>query len=508
MADKELLAAIKAEFGAAAAPILERMDASEARAKKADEKIEQLMQSAAAAPAVNAHLGAIQRGAPLVISHDETPETYVERLLEQDSVRQIAEQVLGRRGGNRVRAHVRSHAGLDFVRILRAMGVAKIRDGINTSTSQPSPDSVLKVLSDWGDKRVAGLVEAARDHNKRGLEAAPKERERMQRAMNSSVVGAGAGFVSKQVFGGFIDFNWPATVARALGALSIPVTKNSIDLLYIDSAAGAARRGQLTAATQTSIAEKQLTMTLTLLSAFMAASNELLDEADLNLDVLYRSMLSKALARQENLDFLTGLGVSSDPRGFDWWCDDSKNTMVSSAHDFTRTLNGSSVPDFDTIRKDLFTAMQAVEEEDIAPTSPGWGFSVAVQYGLMRCINSNDMPAYADEMRGGTLLGAPFKASTQIVKNLAGDGSGSGTGNKGNIYYADWSTFAIAEDPSVDLKVVDGGTYKDVNGNTITGLTTNETVFVIHAKNTPGCLQRGKELCRINSVDWQNLTTW
>lgn len=496
MADKEVLAAIKAEMGAAVGPMLERIERSEAKAKEIDAAIEQLKKNAATAPAADAYARALAAGQPINARADETVQDFVERLIVETSERRVAAAA---ERGRTVRGARVNPAGLDFIRTLRAIAVAKLRGDLQHTPALPSHDAVLKVFGEWGDVRGAGLVEEARDLFKRAQGRDPKE----ARAQNSVLLGAGAGFVSTQMYQGLIDFLWPKTVVRALGAMSVPVTKNSIEMLYIDSSAGAARRGQLQAAAQTSVAEKRLRLTPTLLSAFIAASNELLAEADISLDVLYRAHLARAIATQENLDFLVGDGASNSPKGFAWWVDNSLNGMVSALHSFNRTL-ATGLPTFKTVRADLLGAMQVVAEEniDFSMGAPGFAMATATKYGLMRCLNTNDIPVFGDEMRGGTLLGAAFADTTQIVKNRAGDGAGSGTGNKADVYFADWSTVVIAEDPNVDLKVQDGGTYRDSNGNVVTGLTTNESVFVVHAKNDFGMLNRGKEAARIRSVDW------
>lgn len=501
MADAELLAAIKGEFGKTAAVIIERIERSEEKTKKIEEAVAAL-RSGPAAPVADQYAAALNGGRPQAARADESPEAFVERMIDEDAERQVVVGIRNKTSRG-VRAHVRDSRGLDFIRTLRAIAVAKQREGIADRTQLPTHDGVLGVLRSWGDKRTAGLVEHARDAEKRARAAPADQREHLERAMNSSILGAGAGFVSTESWGGLVDFNWPNTVVRALGAQSIPVRKNSIDVLYIDSAAGAQRRGQLNPAAQTSVGEKHLRLTLKLISAFMAASNELLDEADISLDVFYRAMLSRALAAKEDIDFLMGLGSQNDPRGFDWWVDNTKNTMLPDAHHFNRSL-ATGLPTFKTVRADLFKAMQIVEESNIMPTRPGWAMNVATKYGLMRALNVQDIPAFGDEMRGGTLLGAPFATTTAMPKNLVGDNAGSGTGNKSMVNYGDWSTFVVAEDPNVELKVMDGAAYRDVNGNVITGITTNETIFVIHGKNDSGCLQRGQELSQIRSADWAN----
>lgn len=495
--DKDVLAMIKAEMGTAAAPVIERMEASEAKVRRIEEMIAELRKSPATASIADAYDAALENGTPHNARAGEDAQSFVERLIVEEGERAIVKAV---RNNRQLRGRHIDPRGLDLIRTFRAMALAKMREGTVGSGAAPSHDGVLQVFREWGDKRGAGLIEEARDLSKR--EGTTRSNVRAQ---NSSLLGSGAGFVTTATYNGFVDFNWPRTVVRNLGAMSMPTSKNAIEILYIDSAAGASRRGQTVAAAQTSVGEKRLLLTLKLLSAFIAASNELLSEADISLDVFYRAMLSRAVSMAENLDFITGLGTQNQPRGMDWWVNSALNPMVPSSHVINRTRDTTSTKaTFKTARRDLLFAQQVVAEEDIdlSQGAPGYAMATATKFGLMRALNVNDMPIFGDEMRGGTLLGAAFADTTQIVKNAAGDGLGTGTGNKSSVYFGDFSTMVIAEDPNVELKVQDGGTYRDAGGNVVTGLTTNETVFVIHAKNDFGCLQRGKELFRIDSVDW------
>ena len=501
MLDKDTLAWLKTELGNAADPIIARMNASDEKMSRITEMVEQLRKSPATAPIADAYDAALAGGRPHNARAGESAHGFIERLITEEGERSIVSAIRNKR---QVRGHHVDPRGLPLIRTFRAMALAQLRDGAMSSgggTAPPKHESVLRVFTEWGDKAGAGLIEEARDLHKRAGRPSEQAGD-FVRAQNSSLLGAGAGFVTTQMYGGFVDYNWPKTCVRRLGAMSVPCTKNAIELLYVDSAAGASRRGQTAAAAQTSVGEKRLLFTLKLLSAFIAAANELLAEADINLDIFYRAMLSRAVSIAENLDFLTGLGGQNTPRGADWWVDSTKNPMVASTHVFDRTLN--TVATFKTARKDLLN-MQAIvagENIDLSQGSPGYAMATATKFGLMRCLNVNDVPVFGDEMRGGTLLGADFADTTQIVTDETGDAGGTGTGNKTRVTFGDWSTFAIAEDPNVELKVQDGGTYRDANGDVVTGLTTNESVFVIHAKNDSGCLQRGKELAQCRSVDW------
>jgi HK97 family phage major capsid protein len=500
MADSELLAAIKGEMGKQSEAIIARIAASEEKVKALDERVAKIGTTAEGDAAKSDYFRALQNGQPFTMRAEESVDEAIERVLAERQESTIMRAVTGR--GSARGARVRRREGLDAARILRAFMVAK-RD---RQFSSVTADDVLGVLGDWGDKRTQGLVEQARDSHKMARELPAGTSPRKARALSSAILGEGAGFVTPDVWAGFVDFLWPQTVVRSLGAMSVPTSKNAISMLYGDSAAGASYRGQLQHAAQTQFGEKRLQLVLKLLSGFIAVSNELIDEADIAMDVFIRNVLTRAIALAEDRAFILSLGSENEPKGMDWWFDNANNPMVPAANRFNRSLATGNVT-FRTIRTDLLRSMEVTEDSNVpAPSSPGWAFSVFTKYGLMRALNVNDLPVFGEEMRGGTLMGAPFGATTVIPRNLVGDGAGSGTGNKGRIYRFDAGSAVIAEQPGVETKVVDGGAYRDSTGNVIAGLTSNETVVVVHAKNDLGFLYRGREGSIIDSVDYGNVT--
>jgi HK97 family phage major capsid protein len=391
-------------------------------------------------------------------------------------------------------AGVRDLRGVNFARFIRALGAAERKTGVMAYDA--AAEHAQRV---WGDgviaealKTTAELVERARGGGEDAKVA--------QRSLGTVTVGNGAGFVLPEFSSFFVDYNFSQTVVRALGAMSITIN-NEMRIPFIDTAASGSMRDEATGPNATAPTEGFLSFVRKLFTAICPVTNEWLDEASYGPDVFIRNHLSRVLASLFDLKALRGRGASSELRGFDYWVE-----LAGTSHYFNRTKDsGTSKCTFKTTNHDLLALMQAVSDEniDFASGRPGYALPNREVYGLMRILSGTalELRPYLDEMRGGTLNGVNYRATTQIPLTQAGDAGGTGTNNKGNIYFADWSTFAIGESQGIQIEAMRGAAYKDANGTTQPGFTNNETVFKADMRADTAALQRGKELARLDSTD-------
>jgi HK97 family phage major capsid protein len=493
--DKESLEALKGEVGKIGSKLEERAAASEAKAKEIEAKVSKL--EGAGEDFKRRYFEALASGRAITARHDESADEFLARALEEHSQERVVRSV-SRGEIPRGLAGVKDTGGLMAMRLFRAMAVSFLRNGGHIDL-----DTAAKVCLEWGDKRAAGELEKQRDLVKDANGSDFAKREHAQRALGTSIVGAGAGFVPAAVYAGFLDFLHPKTAIRKLGAKTLPMKGGKLEIPYLDTAATAAYRGQHAAAQTSDPGEKLLTLIEKLLAGQIVMSNELLADASMAIEVFLRDHLARVMASAFDLKALRGLGASSEIRGLDWWLDSTKNPMVSSSHKYNRTLQGG-VATAKTIRADLLGALQVIEEEnvDLSQGMPGIVMTVREKYGLMRVVDTQDRSIFLDEMRGGTILGLPFASTTQLPKTLTGDAAGSGTGNKARVYVADFSTLVIGENEAPQVEFQRGAAYKDASGVVQSGFSNNESALAIFERHDFGCLYRGKEGVIIDSVDW------
>lgn len=478
--------------------ILTRMAASEERGKKIEEEVVKL--SGAFEDFKTRYMNAANAGRPLTPNPHESPDEFISRAANETAEENVVRGIrMGRTDMvRRGLAGVFNFSGLGAMRTLRCLAVSWLRTG------RSDFDVAAKFAQDeLLDKRAAGHIEEARDLVKDAEGSDVQKRERARRALGTAIVGAGAGFLKPEQYAAFMDYLHPMSVIRALGASSLPMPNGMLKVPYLDTAATAAYRGVHGAATTSDPGEKILTLTEKMLAGQIVMANELLKSASFAVEVFMRAHLARVMATTFDLKAIRGLGVSDELRGLDWWLDSSKNSQVSSSHKAARTLSGG-VATARTIRADLLSCQEIVEEENIGaqPSDFGYAMCVREKYGLMRVRDTQDRFEFADEMKGGTLLGAKFAATTQIPKTAAGDGAGSGTNNKSSVYGVNFASVVVAEVESPQVEFQSGAAYKDASGTVQSGFSQNESALAIFERHDFGLLLRGKEGKLLTSVDW------
>lgn len=471
--NNSVIAEVKEELGAFGKDIAERMEKQNEKVRELDAKLAALT-GTAGARVRSRYAAALASGRPETMNADETVEQFLERLSAKTGGRKDAR-------------------GLRAVRMMRALARSV------ATTGNASLDGAIAVAKSWDDDEIAGLLEESRDLQ-RGLGASDKlTRERAQRALGTTTLGSGAGFVQPELASEIIDFLHPLAVVRSSGVSSLPLSSGQLSMPFISSAATASYVGENTGPNATQPGEGRLNLSRKILAAIVAMSKELLAEASYSVDEYLRMHLARVLAAREDLAFIRGDGTADTPRGMRYWA--GLSSGGGSAHVFNRTLASSAVT-VDTITADALKAMRLVEDSNVPMVNAGWILPVREVYGLMSKRNATTQMEIWPELRAGTWYGYPLKKSTQIPKNLAGDAAGTGTGNKSEVYFAAFAHLVIAESEGLEINAFDGGAYKDSSGNLQSGITNREVVIQATAKHDFGATYRGDEVCVIESVDW------
>ena len=464
---------VKEELGAFGKDIAERMERQNEKVRELDAKLAQLGGNAGARVR-SRYAAALAAGRPELMNADETVEQFTERMAAKT-------------GGRK------DPRGLRAVRMMRALARSVALNG------NASLDGAIQVAKSWDDDETAGLLEEARDLQ-RGLGASDKlTRERAQRALGTTTLGSGAGFVQPELASEIVDFLHPMAVVRSSGVSTLPLSSGQLSMPYINTAATASYVGENSGPNATEPKEGRLNLSRKILAAIVPASKELLAESSYSVDEFLRMHLARVLAAREDLAFIRGDGTADTPRGMKYWA--GLSSGGGSAHVFNRTLATGAVT-IDTITADALKAMRLVEDSNVPMVNAGWILPVREVYGLMSKRNATTQMEIWPELRSGTWYGFPFKKTTQIPKNLAGDASGTGTGNKSEVYFAAFSHLVIAESEGLEINAFDGGAYKDSSGNVQSGITNREVVIQATAKHDFGATFRGDEVCCIESVDW------
>ncbi len=504
---EEILKALRGELGEFGKTLLEDREKMVARLDEIDGRINDLPSSGSDGQLKHRWgnpVAAIAAGNPLAANPEGTAEEAVEELRERVSKERSGHFVMMPNGtfvpvlkrfsairGSQVPAQQRN--ALMAVRQMRALALA-VSQG-----REPSAESALAAARGWGDPELLGALEHARDMV-RGLRSGDREqREASERALGTATLGSGASFVPGEYFGEVIDYLHDMSVVRSSGPSILPMSRGSLTIPFVDSAAQATYVGENAGSNATTLGDAVLKLVRKKLQIIFPLSNELLAEASYAVDAFVLRHMGYVAAAREDLAFIRGDKTEHTPGGMKYWAEQS--SAGGDAHNFNRTLD-TGAPTVQTITNDLIKALRILEDSKVPLMMVTWFMSPRDFWGLVaKRGTSTDTEVFA-EMRGGTLYGQPVKRSTQIPKTLAGDASGTGTGNKSEVYCAAMGNNVIAESDGAEITAQNGVAYKNASGVVTAGFTEDQTVMKMNRYHDFGDLYRGASNVLIESVDW------
>jgi len=498
---QQILAAVRAELGAHGERVADQIAQSNERVAELDAKIAALPATGTAGELRDEWFDRLHGGRPM-IAPAEIP---IEEVIEQGRASRGVETI----EINGMRVPIMRHLprdaeriGLDDVRGLRAVRMMRALACSAGSSGRVDFEVAIRTALNWGDRHTAERLEGTRDAMNALNSGDKNEREMAARALGTAVLGSGGALVGPTDAGPLLDFLHPMAVVRALGASVLPMPSGTMSTPYLDTGSTASYVGENSGANESSPTDALLVFTRKILQGVIAISKELARESSYAVDIFLRRHLAARMAAREDLAFIRGDGTAHTPRGMKYWAEQigAAESATGEAHSFDRTESGA--PDVFEITATALKAMRLPIDENVPADRPGWIMKPRTAFGLMSKRGATSEQEVFPEVRGGTFYGAPYRMSTQIPQNLAGDAAGNGTGNKTELYYAHFGSLAIAESMALEVEAYDGGAYKDSSGNIASGITNREVVIAAAQGHDFGALYRGKEVVIVTSIDW------
>ena len=295
--------------------------------------------------------------------------------------------------------------------------------------------------------------------------------EPLARALNTSV-GSGGGFlVPVEMASEVIELLRPASAVMALGPNIVPMPRGNFSIPRMTGGASATYvgEGQTIPPSQPKFGGIQLQAKK--LTALVPLSNDMIRFPSVQVDTIVRNDMVKAIAQRADLAFIRGDGSQYSPRGL-------RSFATAPALNGLNVLPASAAVTLVTVTQDLGRAELALEQANLAMTKPGWIMSPRTKNFLMNLRDGLGNLVFAAEMAQGRLRGKPFKATTQVPNNLAGtDAQNTATLDASEIYFADFDEVFVGEAYGLELDVFNGGAYVDSSGQTVSGISTDETVI-------------------------------
>lgn len=306
------------------------------------------------------------------------------------------------------------------------------------------------------------------------------------RALVTSQGSAGGFIVPPDYMNEIIELLRPLAVVRGAGPRVIPMPRGTMTLPGQASAATASygSEGSKINASQQTL--RQIVASYKKLTALVPVSNDMMRYADPAVDAFVRDDLVKVLALREDLAFLMGDGTQDTPLGYLAFANGyvaqnsgtvgnfltSANSTVAVGGNF---ITSTAVYTLATVAAELGGAINKLDTANVPDQKRCWFMHPRSFNYLYNVQNSLGVYVYRDELNKGTLLGYPFKKTTQIGANYY-NGDGSQT-DCSFVFLVEMAEDMILDSMNLELAVSREGTYVDAGGNTISAFQSDQTLI-------------------------------
>ena len=302
-----------------------------------------------------------------------------------------------------------------------------------------------------------------------------------------SGVGASGGFLVPPAYvAEIIELLRPQAVVRDAGPRFLPMPRGTMRLPSQTSAATASYSAEDKKITQSQPGTGSIVASFKKLTALVPVSNDLMRYADPAADAFVRDDLVKVIALREDLAFLLGDGTQDAPRGFTSFANSFAVAAggVSAVWSATANSTWGTLGNFitanatytlATVASELGGAVNKLDTANVPDRKRVWFFHPRTFNYLNNVQNSLGVYVYRDELSRGTLLGYPFKKSTQFPINIW-DSTGT---NKDTsfIILAELTDALLLDSNTLELAVSREGSYVDSNAVTQSVFQNDETLI-------------------------------
>lgn len=303
--------------------------------------------------------------------------------------------------------------------------------------------------------------------------------------MISSATGGGL-IVPPDYVAEIIEIQRALTVVRASTPRVIPMPRGTMQMPRQSQTATAGYGGEISAIPVSEQAFGSLNASYKKLVAMVPISRDLVRYSDPNVDAIARDDLVQVLARREDLAFLRGDGTADSPRGF-------ASFVLSS-----QTISSTSAFTLSTVGRELGGAMTKLESANVNIQRPVWIMHPRSKGYLMSVQNANGFYVFKDEMTTSqTILGFPFKTTTQIPINLVNGGDSDCS----EVYLVEMSEAMLFDAMALELSISMEGMYVDSAGATVSVFQSDQMLLRAIAEHD-FLMRHDNAIIRISNVRW------
>jgi HK97 family phage major capsid protein len=315
------------------------------------------------------------------------------------------------------------------------------------------------------------------------------------RALLVGVGTAGGLMVPPDYVAEVIELLRPKAVVRGAGGRTIPMPRGTMRIPGQDAAATASYQNETKAITQSQQKLRSIVAAYKKLTALVPVSNDMMRFADPAVDAFVRDDLVKVIALREDKAFLLDDGTQDTPKGYlafaNSWVEanagtigvfstSANSTLAVNAADPANSTGGNFISSTSaytlaTVASELGGAINRIDQANVPDDRRVWFMNPRSKNYLFNVQNSLGVYVYREEMSGGTLLGYPFKLTTQIGTNYW-DATGT---NKDNsfVFLVEMTEDMILDSMQLELAVSREGTYVDSGGATVSAFQSDQTIL-------------------------------
>lgn len=324
------------------------------------------------------------------------------------------------------------------------------------------------------------------------------ENHPVTRALATSSGTAGGFILPPDYANEVIELLRAQTVVRSSQPRVIPMPRGTMTLPGQASAASASYGAENARMSNSQQSLNQIVASFKKMTALVPVSNDMMRYASPAVDAFVRDDLVKVVGLRQDLAFLLGDGTQDSPMGFlgfanRWvkanggtvgnWLPSSSatnSTLAVNAADPANSTGGNFITSnatytLATVAQELGGAINRLDAANVPQNRRVWFLAPRSKNYLFNVQNSLGVYVYREEMTKGTLLGYPFKITTQIPVNYR-DASGTNL-DLSFVILAEMDEALIFDAMTMELSVSREGTYVDGGGTTVSAFQNDQTLI-------------------------------
>lgn len=339
------------------------------------------------------------------------------------------------------------------------------------------------------------------------------------KALVTSSGAAGGFMVPPDVMNEIIPLLRAQAVVRAAGPRNLPMPRGTMTLPAQASAAMASYGVEGRSITKSQPSLRQIVASYKKLTGLVPVSNDMMRFADPAADAFVRDDLVRVMALREDLAFILGDGTQDSPRGYlsfanGWvganggtvgvWSTSGNSTFAVNGSDPANSTGGNFITSTQaytlaTAAAELGGAINRLDQANVPDSKRVWFMNPRSFNYLFNVQNAVGAYVYREELSKGTLLGYPFKKTTQIGTGYHNtDGSHT---DCSFIFLVEMTEDIVLDSMQLELAVSREGTYVDETGATVSAFQADQTIIRAIAEHDHQ-MRHDQAIAVIQGVRW------